>query len=546
VELRAGDEFAGYRIEEVAGRGGMGVVFRARNLITNQQRALKVINPELSNDVQFRARFKRESRVAAELEHPNIIPLYEAREEDGHLYLVMRYVEGTDLGELLRQEGALEPNRAVEIVDQVATALDTAHNRGLVHRDVKPANVLLASSGSEEHAYLTDFGLVKDAAAATLLTEPNTFLGTYHYAAPEQINPSGRPLDARADIYALGCVLCHALTGQVPFPRNDVKAIIAGHLFFDPPRLTERRPDLGEAIDAVIDRAMAKDPDDRFATAGDLARAAREAMVAPAVVAEPDEETVVPPGEPTVVPPSEPTVDLPAEPTVVPHAEPTVVPPKTRARRRGVVAGAVVGGAAILAALLLVFADGGSEDGKQTEAGDTGRAAEVPTPAEPELTGEQRLLRHIPADLRDQCQSTASERPDYEVTGQLTYYTCRSADGAFSYSYSLLASADELESFYSLARDELNSRTDGDTKAARCQDVTENSVFVGTWKYPGESRPAGLYVCGAGEGFSRGSVRGEVNSIARSTNIGLTVQAQTPNGDPARTYRAWRQALPLP
>jgi len=214
-----GTILGGYRIDGVAGQGGMGVVYRATQIGLERPVALKVIASELADNLDFRNRFKSEAQLAASIDHPNVVPVFEAGEAEGVLYLAMRYVEGTDLRSLVDGSGGgLEPERAVRIVWQVGAALDAAHRRGLVHRDVKPPNVLIANEG-EEHAYLTDFGLTKHAAAAGGFTRTGQFVGTPDFSAPEQIR--GDQADARADVYALGCVLFHALTGRVPFPRDS-------------------------------------------------------------------------------------------------------------------------------------------------------------------------------------------------------------------------------------------------------------------------------------------------------------------------------------
>src|SRR5215213_5257923 len=213
-ELEPGDEFAGCRIEAIAGRGGMGVVYRATELSLGRPVALKLLAPDRARDSGFRERFQRESRMAAAIDHPNVIPVYAAGEHDGALYLVMRYVGGTDLHALLRDQGALEPERAAALVAQVGAALDAAHRAGLVHRDVKPANVLLAG----DHAYLSDFGLTRLARSDTQLTESGQWMGTVEYCSPEQLR--GARTDARADVYSLGCVLFAALTGGPPFSHG--------------------------------------------------------------------------------------------------------------------------------------------------------------------------------------------------------------------------------------------------------------------------------------------------------------------------------------
>jgi serine/threonine protein kinase len=265
-ELETGDEFAGCRIEAVAGRGGMGVVYRATELSLGRPVALKLLAPDRARDEEFRERFQRESRMAAAIDHPNVIPVYAAGEQDGSLYLVMRYVSGTDLHALLRESGALSPARAADVVAQVASALDAAHRAGLVHRDVKPANVLMAGA----HAYLSDFGLTRLAGSDSGLTESGRWLGTVEYCSPEQLR--GHRTDARADVYSLGCVLFAALTGGPPFSQGTVPATMLAHLNDPPPRPSS----LGAPaeFDRVIARALAKEPEDRYPSAGDLGRAA--------------------------------------------------------------------------------------------------------------------------------------------------------------------------------------------------------------------------------------------------------------------------------
>jgi hypothetical protein len=269
TEFDPGDVFAGHRIEGVAGRGGMGVVYRAIQIDLDRPVALKVIARHLAQDEGFRARFVAESRVAAAIEHPHVLPIYYAGESDGTLYIAMRFVDGSDLRHVIRAERSVEPGRVARIVDQVGSALDAAHARGLIHRDIKPANILL---GAGDHAYLTDFGLTKRLGASTGLSRSGAWVGTLGYVAPEQIR--GERIDARADVYALGCVLFHALTGQAPYLRETDEATLWSHLHDPPPPASMLTPGVPEAFDAVIDRALAKDPDERFPSAGDLGRAA--------------------------------------------------------------------------------------------------------------------------------------------------------------------------------------------------------------------------------------------------------------------------------
>jgi serine/threonine-protein kinase len=270
ADLVPGAQFAGCRIEGVLGRGGMGVIYRATELRLGRAVALKLIATEQASDPDVRERFEREARLTAAIEHPNVIPVYAAGEEDGHLYLVMRYVPGTDLHALLREDGRLAPAQAADVIARVADALDAAHAAGLVHRDVKPANVLIAG----EQVYLSDFGITRVQAAETRITESGGWIGTVDFMAPEHLR--GEPTDARADVYALGCVLHTALTGTPPFRRDTVPATITAHLHDPPPRPSET-PGVPAAFDALLARALAKDPDDRHPSAGDLGRAARAA-----------------------------------------------------------------------------------------------------------------------------------------------------------------------------------------------------------------------------------------------------------------------------
>jgi serine/threonine-protein kinase len=268
-----GSDFLGYRLEELIGRGGMGVVYRAYDLRLKRPVALKLVAPSLARDDGFRERFAHESELVMSLEHPNVVPIYDAGDVDGRVYLAMRLVDGTDLRSLLRTEGALKPDRAIAICTQIAAALDAAHARGLVHRDVKPSNVLLDSSG---HVYLADFGLTRSLEDEQDGAGEDRTVGTPAYLAPEQLE--GRPLDGRADLYSLGCVLYECLTGEPVFPRGSRLAVAWAHLEEEPPRASKRRAGLPEAIDAVVGRALAKEPDERFPTCGALVAAAGQAL----------------------------------------------------------------------------------------------------------------------------------------------------------------------------------------------------------------------------------------------------------------------------
>jgi serine/threonine-protein kinase len=289
--LPAGATFAGCRVEALIGHGDMGAVYRAEELALQRPVALKVILPEYSGDERFRERFRRESRIAAAIDHQNVIPVFDAGDENGVLYIMMRLVEGTDLRQVIAQDGALRPLRAARIVRQVGAALDAAHARGMLHRDVKPSNVLL---GRGDHVYLSDFGLAKpaDGEGGRGLTRQGTVVARAEYVAPEQV--LGQRVDARADVYALGCLLFESLTGEPPFARWGGGPKMLAHVDAPPPSPRELRPDLPPAFDDVIRRAMAKDPAERYPSGGDLGQAA---LVAAGELRRAGSESIVATGE---------------------------------------------------------------------------------------------------------------------------------------------------------------------------------------------------------------------------------------------------------
>src|SRR3954469_13459716 len=250
----------GYSVEALIGRGGMGEVYRATDERLGRPVALKVLADGVASDDRSRARLLEESRRAASLDHPNVVPVYEAGQADGRLFLAMRYVAGIDLKALLRREGALAPERAIAVAAQVADALDAAHRRGLVHRDVKPSNVLLDHADGREHAYLADFGLTRSTSDRG--PADGQFMGTADYVAPEQIR--GDPLDGRADQYGLACLLFECLTGTVPYRAASGMGALFAHLEEPVPRLSERRVGLPDKLDDVFARGLAKDPGERF------------------------------------------------------------------------------------------------------------------------------------------------------------------------------------------------------------------------------------------------------------------------------------------
>jgi len=271
-DFPAGSRIAGYQIQELIGRGGMAVVYRASDVRLDRLVALKVLAPELTRESGFRQRFIRESRSGAAVDHPNVIPVFEAGEADGVLFIAMRYVAGRDVRALIDREGPLPPSRVVSIVTQIASALDTAHAHGLVHRDVKPANMLLgtvATGSAPDHVYLSDFGLSKLSVSAVSLTGTGQFLGTIDYMSPEQVE--GRVIDGRTDLYALACAAFEMLTGRPPFQRDQDLAVMWAQVSAPPPSARQLRPELAPEVDRVIAKALAKAPDDRHATCLDFA-----------------------------------------------------------------------------------------------------------------------------------------------------------------------------------------------------------------------------------------------------------------------------------
>ncbi|MEE1757421.1 serine/threonine-protein kinase [Streptomyces sp. SP18CS02] len=278
-----GQRIAHYEIRGEIGRGGMAVVYRAWDLRLERDVALKLLAPDLARDDTFRKRFAHESRVAAAIDHPHIVPVYEADEVEGVLYIAMRLVRGSDLGALLEREGALPVEQAGRIAVQVASALDAAHALDLVHRDVKPSNILVAEGTDTDHpeqVYLTDFGLMKKSLSSKVFTSVDGYVGTLGYMAPEQF--LGQPVDGRCDLYSLACVVFEMLAGAPPYRREDEVALLYAHQFAPPPPLTADRPELPEAVDAVLAKALAKSPQERYDTClGFVADLRAAAMSAP-------------------------------------------------------------------------------------------------------------------------------------------------------------------------------------------------------------------------------------------------------------------------
>ena len=366
--LAPGTMLGGCRIDAVVGRGGMGVVYRARQLELDRDVAVKVIAPELVEDPQIRKRFLSEAHAAGAIEHPNVVPVHGAGIEDDRAYLVMRYVEGHDLRTVVLAEGPLSTDRATRIAEQLGDALDAIHQLGYVHRDLKPQNVMVDAAG---HVYLSDFGLAKQALATVGDTRPEQWVGTLDYVAPEQIR--GERVDARADVYSFGCALYFMLTKRVPFERANDHAKLWAHLADPPPRPSTVRPELPPELDAVVLRAMAKDPAERYPSAGDLARSARSAAG----------HAVTPVPERTVAR----GAAAPEEATL---ASPSSLALRRRRRRRPVIAAAallLVAGAVALT--LLRDDDGPPERSASTQAQST--ATPEPTPEAPQVTSFENV-----------------------------------------------------------------------------------------------------------------------------------------------------------
>jgi hypothetical protein len=389
AELSAGEEFAGYRIERRLGRGGMGILYLAIEPGLERRVALKLIAPEAAVEEVFARRFAEESRIAAAIEHPNVVPIYAAGEEEGVPFIAMRFVSGSDLGRRLAAEGRLGPERAVALIAQIGDGLDAIHAAGLVHRDVKPANVLVSGEEGSEHAYITDFGVARNVATESGLTQTGRFVGTLDYVAPEQI--SGDDVDARADVYALGCLLFKLLTGEVPFPREGEAARLYAHLNDPPPAPSLYVPEIPMALDDVVIRAMSKQPWDRHPSAGDLGRAAQAALRGTAV--EVPERTVATGAAATR------EVEM-----VAPTAETRVAPtePSERARdgarRRLAIVGGLLGLAAVAVAIVLLASGGGDSSPRAASSTSTGgdgtakQVTEKPLPAET-LTQSQLIAK---------------------------------------------------------------------------------------------------------------------------------------------------------
>jgi serine/threonine protein kinase len=495
---KIGDEFAGYRLEEMIGHGGMSIVYRARHLTLERSVALKLLAPDLSDDPSFQERFIRESRLAAGLDHPNVIPIYEAGEDDGVFYIAMRYVPGSNLKALLQRNGPLDPAQTISVIGQIASALNAAHEMGLVHRDVKPANVLIvegAGADGSHHVYLSDFGIAKQ--QASNVTRTGMFIGTAEYASPEQIE--GKELDGRSDVYSLGCVLYQCLTGNPAYEKDSEVALIYAHLLEPPPSTRAVRPELSPAIDDVVAKALAKKPEDRFATARDLAVAVREALsqgsssvpaaapeivaaaapaVAPPAVAAPavaasavaQEVTPPPPGPPPPAPPS------PSDPAREPAPQ-SSGPSRPMSRKR----------LGLAAALIAIAVAGAVLAGVQLGRGGKSEATPPTSGATPQtgpVAAVGLLAALMPTGIAAQCKT--EQRPSY---GAVQTELCRPpANAPTSYpqtfSFSFFRTQAALRRAYNAQKTSLVAGNCGGTRGQK------------QWIHLSTGKTGGLRVCG--------------------------------------------------
>ena len=437
--LQPGAVFAGHRIEGLAGRGGMGVVYKATHIALDHVVALKVISPALAQDERFRRRFGEESRIAVSIRHPNVVAIHHAGEEDGLLFVTMDLIDGTDLRGLLTVKGAMDPVHAAAVIAEVASALDAAHARGLVHRDIKPGNILIEGEGVTERVYLTDFGLARLVEASTGVTATGAFVGTLDYVAPEQIR--GERVDARADVYALGCVLFELLTGNPPFAaRDDKVAKMYAHLQEEPPRVRLFRPELPGELDLVVGRALAKDPEERYPSAGDFARAVSAAVQGQATV-EVERSVAIgaaAPGPPeattsaeraradtTAVGVAAPATEVPppSEPggasraPTVPDGPPATTQPGARRRGPLIALGAAVVAAVVAGAILLWVGMA-----MTTQPPARGMARPRPPAADPATTSRRRPT---PRSTGTRCRSAISRSTSSTATPASTSPTAR-------------------------------------------------------------------------------------------------------------------------
>jgi hypothetical protein len=552
---RIGTTVAGYRLESVIGRGGMSVVYLAEHMRLGRKVALKLLSAALSEDESFRERFERESRRAAEIDHPNIVPIYDAGDADGQFYIAMRYIEGLDLKELIKRDGPLSLGRTLYLLEQAASALDAAHERDLVHRDVKPANILIEEPS--ERVFLTDFGVVKHTASHGL-TKTGFFIGTVDYAAPEQIE--GLPLDARTDVYALGAVLYECLAGRAPFDREAEMAVMHAHLMEPPPALTHARPDLPKALGRVIATAMAKPKDERYASCEELIDDARAAALQRSTTTGRDrfEERMAaappysapPPEEPVAPAAAQPTgmdVQPPAPPTPVPREDPVGTapvaapgPPAPPSRRRlpvwavAVAAAAAVAAVAAVLAVVLLSGDESPQTaptGQQTGTGGQ-QAGTAPAPGS--------LASVVPPSIFRDCTTQAPAEGATETA------ECLPTSGSINpdlLSISIFPDEKTLYAAYDKAFAAAQGKTPGlQRDSGRCPP----QIGEHEWKHPGDAELAGRVFCYAEGGniFVVWTHQRRKGQELQDTHIDALARAQFNSSDFDQMRIWWRIVHP--
>lgn len=416
----AGARIGHYQLEELLGRGGMGEVYRAYDTRRNRRVALKLLSTHLSEDQEYRRRFRLESDAAARLNEPHVIPVHDFGEIDGRLYIDMRLVEGPDLGTILERTGHMPPERSVDIISQLAAALDAAHSHNLVHRDVKPANVLITHDQNRDFVYLVDFGVAFAAESAYhVATRTGTAIGTVEYMAPERFD--GRPTDRRVDVYSLACVLHECLTAMRPFTGGSFPALMRAHLHDQPPRASQLRPGIPPALDDVVARGMAKDPGARYSTAGQLAAAARAALATATVAGPPP---AGPAGPFPVGPPRQqfpetmvaPLGNPPPHFSGHPFAPPPPLPParKSTGRYAAIAVGAVGLVATVVLSIVLITNQTNIDDGKDD--GVVSTATSLPPPDGSSIVTSSLTTAQLFGDALENGDCTPVSPAEYMIT----------------------------------------------------------------------------------------------------------------------------------